>query len=76
MKRRGPYAINAVRSTEVVQELETLLDLARSGEIIGIAYVAQRPGRQEAVTGFAGLARHEPATVTHYLKRLLLDLLH
>jgi hypothetical protein len=75
MKRRGPYAINTVRSTEVEQELQTLLQLARSGEIIGLAYVAQRSGRQPAVTGAVGLSRHDPASVTFWLKRLILELL-
>jgi hypothetical protein len=73
MRKRGPYAINAVRSTETAQALRELADLADRGEIIGVAYVALQPQRRAAI-GTVGVARQDPPLVTHWLKRLILSL--
>lgn len=74
MRRRGPYAINAVRSTETAQALRELADLADRGEIIGFAYAAIEPRRRVTI-GTVGAAKTEPTMVTHWLKKLILILL-
>lgn len=74
MRRRGPYAINAVRSTETAQALRELADMADRGEIIGFAYAAIEP-RRRVVVGTVGAATTEPTLVTYWLKRLILALL-
>lgn len=74
MRRRGPYAINAVRSTETAQALRELAELAERGEIIGLAYVVLRPKRRVTV-GTVGVATQDPPLVTYWLKKLSLILL-
>lgn len=69
MRRRGPYAINAVRSTETAQVLRELADLAERGEVIGLAYVAIRPNRK-VIAATAGVATADPPLVTHWLTKL------
>lgn len=71
MRRRGPYAIEAVRSAETAQALRELADRAERGEIIGLAYVVLKPRRQVSV-GAVGVALADPPLVTHWLKKLSL----
>lgn len=66
---------SAVRSAETVQELEALLGMAHAGQLSGIAYVALRPGRQDAITGAAGAARQDQQSAVFWLQRLNLELL-
>ncbi len=74
MRRRGPYSIDSVRSKETAQALREMADMADNGELIGVAYVALRPGRKVSV-GMFGVAKSDPPLVTYWLKKLSLILL-
>lgn len=66
---KNPYG------AEMIQGMSQMLKMADAGEIVGIAYVAIRPGRRVTVGAF-GAADHEPSLVTHWLEKLKLNLLN
>lgn len=58
-------------SADMLQAVEYLVQEIRAGRIIGLAWVALRPGREYEADA-AGEARREPA----YTQGLILKLLH
>lgn len=68
-------ASDAVRSADTEQELLALLKMARAGELVGLAYVGLRPGREKAIVGAAGRPRSDPEAAAFGVQRLNLELL-
>lgn len=55
--RRSPYALHSIHSQSVARELQLLLDLAKQGKLIGVAYVAVDAGNAKIAGRFGVLAR-------------------
>jgi hypothetical protein len=56
-------------STETVSALADLQEIAQAGELVGIAFVGIKRGR-EPLTGWAGEAGSNPFLTLGFLKRL------
>lgn len=58
MRARAPFSIQGSLNLSVVQELEALLDLAKRGELVSLAYIAN-DSRERTYTGRAGLCQRD-----------------
>lgn len=65
--RRPPYAIHGGLKEAVESELQALLDRARRGELIGLAWVAvtERDKVEAGLAGNLGRDKHKAAGVLH-----------
>lgn len=65
--RRPPYAITGSLKESVEAELQALLDRARRGELIGLAWVAvtERDKIEGGLAGNLGRDKHKAAGVLH-----------
>lgn len=61
-------------SRDAIEALEDLLDAARAGKVIGVAYVALKPGGKDHYVDAAGECRAHP-TLTRGMLRTLDDAL-